>query len=97
MSQSQRHERRPLLRHITEEVADNREVRLRYVEFASINIECRANDTSTQVLYLDDNDPENPRAWPRRKKLANVAVIALMAGDYFLLPTSVVHTIECYV
>ncbi|KAH7109425.1 major facilitator superfamily domain-containing protein [Dendryphion nanum] len=53
---SRRYERRPLLRHITEEVTDNRE-----------------------ILQLHDDDPENPRAWPRRKKLANVAVIALMA------------------
>ncbi|ORY08188.1 membrane transporter [Clohesyomyces aquaticus] len=32
-----------------------------------------------EVLKLTDDDPENPRAWPRSKKLANVAVIAGMA------------------
>ncbi|KAJ4388999.1 hypothetical protein N0V93_006461 [Gnomoniopsis smithogilvyi] len=31
-----------------------------------------------QIKFLDD-DPENPRAWSKRNKLANVAVIASMA------------------
>ncbi|KAF2791827.1 MFS general substrate transporter [Melanomma pulvis-pyrius CBS 109.77] len=32
-----------------------------------------------EVLRLEDDDPENPRAWPKRKKLANVGVIAMMS------------------
>lgn len=32
-----------------------------------------------EVLHLTEDDPENPRAWPRSRKLANVAVIASMS------------------
>ncbi|KAF2647648.1 MFS general substrate transporter [Lophiostoma macrostomum CBS 122681] len=49
-------ERSPLLRHDSDEEADERE-----------------------LLRLEDQDPENPRAWPRWRKLANVGVIASMA------------------
>ena len=34
---------------------------------------------SKEVIQFKDDDPENPRNWPRRAKLANVAVIAMMA------------------
>lgn len=33
-----------------------------------------------EVLRLRDSDPENPRAWPRWRKLMNVGVIAMMAS-----------------
>ncbi|KAE9983888.1 hypothetical protein EG327_005309 [Venturia inaequalis] len=33
-----------------------------------------------EILRLTDDDPENPRSWPRWRKLANVAVVAFMAG-----------------
>ncbi|KAF2874909.1 membrane transporter [Massariosphaeria phaeospora] len=32
-----------------------------------------------ELLLLGDQDPENPRAWPKWRKLANVAVIATMS------------------
>lgn len=32
-----------------------------------------------ELLYLSKEDPENPRAWTRNRKLANVAVIASMS------------------
>jgi hypothetical protein len=34
---------------------------------------------NTELLHLSADDPENPRAWRRARKLANVAVIASMA------------------
>lgn len=37
-----------------------------------------ANDTR-EVLAFTDADPENPRQWPRRTKMANVAIIAAMS------------------
>lgn len=35
-------------------------------------------DTRQEVKFSDDDD-ENPRAWSKRKKLINVAIIALMS------------------
>jgi MFS family permease len=37
-----------------------------------------ANDTR-EVLSFDETDPENPRQWSRRTKMANVAIIAAMS------------------
>jgi hypothetical protein len=37
-----------------------------------------ANDTR-ELLSFTDQDPENPRQWPQRTKMANVAVIAAMS------------------
>lgn len=37
-----------------------------------------ANDTR-EVLGFDETDPENPRQWSRRTKMANVATIAAMS------------------
>jgi MFS family permease len=34
---------------------------------------------TTQKVQFDDDDEENPRAWSGRKKIVNVAIIALMA------------------
>ncbi|QIW94779.1 hypothetical protein AMS68_000297 [Peltaster fructicola] len=34
---------------------------------------------SREVLKMNDDDPENPRHWPRSRKLVNTAVIALMS------------------
>lgn len=65
-------EHTPLLR--DGEEADDREVSER----------CRGKQckilTVDQILRLTDDDPENPRSWPRWRKLANVAVVAFMAG-----------------
>lgn len=36
--------------------------------------------TVLKEVKFDEDDPENPKAWSRRKKLANVAVIASMSG-----------------
>jgi hypothetical protein len=37
-----------------------------------------ANDTR-ELLSFTDSDPENPRNWPQRTKMANVGVIAAMS------------------
>jgi MFS family permease len=37
-----------------------------------------ANDTR-EILSFDETDPENPRQWPHRTKMANVAIIAAMS------------------
>lgn len=41
---------------------------------------CTISLTKIQQIIFFEDDPENPRAWPKRKKLANVAVIASMAS-----------------
>lgn len=33
-----------------------------------------------ELLEFDDNDEHDPKQWPKRKKLINVAVIALMSS-----------------
>jgi len=35
---------------------------------------------SREVISFSKNDAGNPREWPRRKKMTNVAIIALMAS-----------------
>ena len=37
------------------------------------------HDSSSKQIAFADEDPENPRAWPERRKLTNVGIIALMA------------------
>lgn len=33
-----------------------------------------------ELLKFEDDDTENPRKWPRRKKMINIAIIAMMSG-----------------
>ena len=40
----------------------------------------RPDTDSIQVIHLHNDDPENPRAWRRWRKLANVLVISSMAS-----------------
>jgi hypothetical protein len=35
---------------------------------------------SREVISFSKNDASNPRQWPKRKKMTNVAIIALMAS-----------------
>ena len=37
------------------------------------------HSTENRQISFSPDDPENPKAWPHRKKLTNVAIIALMA------------------
>ena len=50
----------------------------RYGEVVA-NVDTRAY--KVQMLYLGEDDRENPRAWSRKSKLANVAVIATMSSE----------------
>lgn len=38
--------------------------------------------TGLKQIKFAENDPENPRAWSKKKKLVNVAVIASMASKH---------------
>jgi hypothetical protein len=62
------------------EEADDREVRNRPSTVYRYML------TLGQILRLTDDDPANPRSWPRWRKLANVAVIAFMASIFNTFP-----------
>lgn len=38
---------------------------------------------SREVIAFSKNDAGDPRQWPRRKKMTNVAIIALMASKRY--------------
>lgn len=33
-----------------------------------------------ELLKFEDDDTENPRKWPRRRKMVNIGIIAMMSG-----------------
>lgn len=35
---------------------------------------------SREIISFSENDASDPRQWPRRRKMINVGIIALMAG-----------------
>ena len=39
------------------------------------------NEQDFEIVEFDKEDADNPRNWTRRRKLANVGIIALMAGE----------------
>jgi len=39
---------------------------------------------SREVVSFSENDASDPRQWPRRRKMTNVAIIALMASKFYL-------------
>lgn len=38
---------------------------------------------SREVISFSKNDAGDPRQWPRRRKMTNVAIIALMASEWY--------------
>ena len=40
----------------------------------------RDESSEPEIIEFGKEDPGNPKAWPRSKKLANIAVIAMMSG-----------------
>lgn len=37
---------------------------------------------SREVISFEEDDDSDPRQWPRRRKMTNVGIIALMSGEY---------------
>lgn len=37
---------------------------------------------SREVIKFSDEDPDNPRQWPRRRKMINITIIAMMSSRF---------------
>jgi hypothetical protein len=79
------HERSPLLSSRADDSFNDREVSVMHSECQKIQQTIMLS--SPKLLEFGKDDEENPRAWPRKKKLANVAIIAFMASSSISLPT----------